>query len=146
MNADAVAARAVAGMPAALELLGEYLRYPAISCEAEHASDVRALAARIRDDLEAMGLDRARVLELEGALPAVAAEWLGAGSDAPTVLIYGHLDLQPVAGEEWHSDPHEPTRRGDRLYARVIDAVYARGGTCVSAGELAAEAAAQVNA
>lgn len=116
--AAAVAARARADLPAAIDQLCDYLRYPAISCETDHALDVRRLASRIRDDLDALGLDRARVLELEGALPAVAAEWMKAGDGAPTVLIYGHLDLQPVAGEAWSTPPHEPTRVGDRLYAR----------------------------
>ena len=47
---------------------------------------------------------------------AVAAEWLDAGPDKPTVLIYGHLDLQPVEREHWATDPHVATRKGDRLY------------------------------
>ncbi len=116
--APAVAARADAAFDATVEKLGAYLRIPAISCQPENADDVRRLAALIRDDLEALGLDRARVLELDDALPCVAAEWLHAGPDAPTVLVYGHLDLQPVRGEVWDSPPHEPTIRGDRLYAR----------------------------
>ena len=58
-----------------------------------------------------------RVLELDGALPIVAAEWHGRPG-APTVLIYGHLDLQPVKGERWDTPPHVATRVGDRLYAR----------------------------
>lgn len=116
--AQSVARRAAASVSDATELLCEYLRYPAISCDETHFDDVRRLAARIRDDLAELGLDSARVLEVEGALPAVAAEWLGAGPDAPTVLVYGHLDLQPVEREHWHTDPHEPTRKGDRLYAR----------------------------
>jgi acetylornithine deacetylase/succinyl-diaminopimelate desuccinylase-like protein len=78
---------------------------------------VRALAARIADDLAGLGFERARVVELDGALPLVAAEWLNAPGK-PTILIYGHLDLQPVKGEVWDSPPHEPTVRGDRLYAR----------------------------
>jgi acetylornithine deacetylase/succinyl-diaminopimelate desuccinylase-like protein len=98
--------------------LSEYLAYPAISCEAEHADDVRALAARIRDDLEQLGLEHCAVHELPDTLPIVVADWLHAGPEAPTVLVYGHLDLQPVAGEVWHTQPHEATRKGDRLYAR----------------------------
>ncbi len=117
-TAQAVARRAAAGFDETLTRLEGYLRIPAISCEPEHADDVRALAAKIRDDLEALGLDRARVLEVDGALPIVAAEWLRAGDDKPTVLVYGHLDLQPVPEPEWETPPHVPTRRGDRLYAR----------------------------
>ncbi|MCO4746562.1 MAG: M20/M25/M40 family metallo-hydrolase [Proteobacteria bacterium] len=114
----ATAARASAQMGETLDLLADYLAIPAISCEAEHHADVRLLAARIRDDLEKLGLSACEVLELDGALPIVVAEWMKAGADKPTVLIYGHLDLQPVEIEHWNSDPHVPTRRGDRLYAR----------------------------
>lgn len=116
--ADEVAALADARFEDAVTQLSAYLTLPAISCDPDHAGDVRALAARVRDDLEALGLHRSRVLELPDALPAVAAEWLGAGPDKPTVLIYGHLDLQPVKGETWATPPHQATRIGDRLYAR----------------------------
>jgi acetylornithine deacetylase/succinyl-diaminopimelate desuccinylase-like protein len=105
-------------LEATIGRLSEYLTYPAISCEAEHADDVRALAARIRDDLEQLGLEHCAVHELADTLPIVVADWLHAGPEAPTVLIYGHLDLQPVAGEVWHTQPHKATRKGDRLYAR----------------------------
>jgi acetylornithine deacetylase/succinyl-diaminopimelate desuccinylase-like protein len=115
---DTVASRALASVPAALQRLCGYLRTPAISCDPDHAADVRALAAQVAGDLGALGLDRARVLELPGALPIVAAEWLRAGPGRPTILVYGHLDLQPVKGEVWTSPPHEPTVRDGRLYAR----------------------------
>ena len=115
---DSVAAYARASFQDTLSLLESYLRIPAISCEPEHAGDVRALAACIRDDLEALGLEEARILDVEGALPVVAAQWMKAGEDKPTVLIYGHMDLQPVPEPEWRTPPHEPTRVGDRLYAR----------------------------
>lgn len=115
---DAVAAAADEAFEQAVEILSDYLTFPAISCDPAHHSDVRRLAARIASDLAELGLDRARVVELDGALPMVAAEWLHAGPDAPTVLVYGHIDLQPVRGEIWHTSPHQATRRGDRLYAR----------------------------
>ena len=117
-RADAVARRALDGVDDTIAVLSDYLAIPAISCEPEHADDVRALAAKIRDDLEALGMDRARVHELVDALPIVAAEWLHAGADKPTVLVYGHLDLQPVPEPEWVTPPHQATRRGDRLFAR----------------------------
>lgn len=102
----------------AVDAVCHYLRIPAISCDPEHHEDVRQLAAEIRDDLEALGLHNARVLQLDNALPSVAAEWLEAGPDKPTVLIYGHLDIQPVKGEVWASPPHEPVIRNGRLYGR----------------------------
>jgi acetylornithine deacetylase/succinyl-diaminopimelate desuccinylase-like protein len=113
-----VVARAQKALEPAIERLSTYLRVPAISCDPAHAGDVRTLANQIRDDLAALGFDRARVLDVDGAHPIVAAEWLKAGPAKPTILIYGHFDLQPVKGEHWATPPHEPTRKGDRLYAR----------------------------
>ena len=101
-----------------IEVLSNYLRIPAISCEKEHAQDVDRLAEKVRDDLEGLGMERSRVLRLPDALPIVAAEWLHAGEDKPTILVYGHMDLQPVAGEPWDTEPHEPVMRGERLFAR----------------------------
>lgn len=115
---EAVAARADAAFDETIAHLGEYLAIPAISCDPDHFDDVRRLAARIRDDLEALGMENARVLDIEGALPSVAADWLGAGPGAPTVLVYGHLDLQPVKGEPWVTPPHEMVEQDGRLYAR----------------------------
>ncbi len=115
---EAVAGRGASQFEQTLERLVAYLRYPAISCQSENAKDVAALGERIRQDLEALGMDNSRLLTVEGALPVVAAEWLRAGDDKPTVLIYGHMDLQPVNEPEWRTDPHVATRMGDRLYAR----------------------------
>ncbi len=116
-QADQVAAHAKARFADTVQRLTEYLRYPAISCEAEHARDVRALAERIVDDLAALGLSHCRALEVEGALPCVAAERI-VDPAWPTVLVYGHLDLQPVAGEHWDTPPHEARAVDGRLYAR----------------------------
>jgi acetylornithine deacetylase/succinyl-diaminopimelate desuccinylase-like protein len=113
----AVAERAERLVPEGISALSEYLAIPAISCQAENAVDVRRLADRIRQDLESLGFE-ARLLELDGALPCVAAQHLGAGPEAPTVLVYGHLDLQPVNEDNWRTDPHVATTVGDRLYAR----------------------------
>ena len=113
-----VLAAAEANFEPAIDRLSSYLRIPAVSCDPKHAPDIARLADLVADDLAALGLD-ARVLQLDGALPCVAASWLKAGPDAPTILIYGHLDLQPVdGGDGWRTPPHERTRVGDRLYAR----------------------------
>lgn len=117
-QADAVAAHARAAIDAAIARLSRYLTYPAISSDPAHHADVARLAATIAADLTTLGFDRARVLTLDGALPVVAAERMKAGPAAPTVLVYGHLDLQPVAGEPWDTEPHVATKKGDRLYAR----------------------------
>ncbi len=102
------------------ELTG-YLEYPAISCDPAHAADVGRLARRIASDLTSLGF-LAQVRSLEGALPLVAASRKCGRPGAPTLLIYGHLDLQPVRGEAWSTPPHRATRKssrdGERLYAR----------------------------
>ncbi|HTM46479.1 MAG TPA: M20/M25/M40 family metallo-hydrolase [Polyangiaceae bacterium] len=112
------AEHAVSAWPRPLERLKGYLQYPAISCDPAHHGDVRALAARIAADLKNEFGFESRVLELKGALPVVTAERRSKNANAPTLLIYGHLDLQPVKGEPWTSPPHEPQIRDGRLYAR----------------------------
>lgn len=101
--------------------LSAVLTVPAISCEPAHAPDVTRLAELVRQKLDALGF-QARVRQLPGALPLVSAERDCGRPDAPTLLIYGHLDLQPVAGEVWNTPPHQATRLrapdGERLYAR----------------------------
>lgn len=98
--------------------LGRYLAYAPISSEPEAKPRLMQLAEALRGDLAALGLSRARVLELPDALPCVAAEWMGAGPNAPTVLVYGHFDVQPVKGEAWSTEPHALVRKGARLYGR----------------------------
>jgi cysteinylglycine-S-conjugate dipeptidase len=98
--------------------LERYLAYAPISSDPAAAGAVADLARTLQADLTKLGLARARLLELPNALPCVAAEWLGAGPLAPTILVYGHFDVQPVAGEAWDTAPHALTRKGDRLYGR----------------------------
>jgi acetylornithine deacetylase/succinyl-diaminopimelate desuccinylase-like protein len=115
--APAVEAAACAAFPETLAELVAFLRIPSISCEPDHHPDVAALAEMVAQRCRDLGFS-ARLLQLPGALPCVSAEWMGAGNDAPTLLIYGHLDLQPVQGEPWTTPPHEGQVRGGRLYAR----------------------------
>jgi len=97
--------------------LFEFLRIPSISARSEHQPDMQRaaewLAARMRD----AGLEAS--IERTPGHPIVVGEWRGAGPDAPTVLIYGHYDVQPAEPLElWTSPPFEPTIRDGRLYAR----------------------------
>ena len=115
-------------LEAGITRLSGFLKIPAISCDRAHAGDVRRLAEHVCADLQRAGFEKCRVLDVkapEGAHPAhpcVSAEWMKAGPKKPTVLVYGHLDLQPVKGEAWDPPPHEPVRKmtpsGERLYAR----------------------------
>ncbi len=101
-----------------LEELKTFLRIPSISTQAEHKADIERAATWLRDALLDAGFLKAEVLPTTGH-PIVYAEWLAAGSAAPTVLIYGHYDVQPPDPLElWHTPPFEPTVVGDNLVAR----------------------------
>jgi hypothetical protein len=88
--------------------LCDWLRIPSISAHPDRAGDVRRSAEFTAELLTGAGLEHAQVLETAG-LPSVYADHLHAGRDAPTVLVYGHHDVQPVDPlEEWTSPPFEP--------------------------------------
>src|SRR5713226_1671341 len=98
------------------ELIG-FLRIPSISSQPEHADDVRAAADHLADVYTHIGLENAEVIDTAGH-PVVYADWLHA-PDAPTVLVYGHYDVQPVDPLDlWTSPPFEPVVVGDRILAR----------------------------
>lgn len=85
-----------------------WLRIPSISAHAAHDADVQESAAFIAAHCRTMGLEHVTILETPGQ-PSVYADWLHAGVDAPTVLIYGHHDVQPVDPiESWTSPPFVP--------------------------------------
>ena len=97
--------------------LDDFLRIPSISAKSEHDADTRASAEWLSAKLADAGLE-SEVVDTPGH-PIVLAEWRGAGPDAPTVLIYGHYDVQPPEPLDlWDSPPFEPTVRDGRLYAR----------------------------
>ncbi|HXA49930.1 MAG TPA: dipeptidase [Candidatus Acidoferrum sp.] len=100
-----------------LEGLKSFLRIPSISTLSEHKPDVRRAAEFARDELIAAGMTLAELIEGAGN-PLVYAEWLGAPGE-PTILFYGHYDVQPAEPlDEWKSPPFEPEVRGDNIYAR----------------------------
>ena len=100
-----------------LESYMAFLRIPSISALPEHAPDCRRAAEWLAEALTAAGLEHAEVAET-GGHPVVYADWLHA-SDAPTVLVYGHYDVQPVDPLDlWTSPPFEPVVVGDRILAR----------------------------
>jgi acetylornithine deacetylase/succinyl-diaminopimelate desuccinylase-like protein len=96
--------------------LYDFLRMPSISAKSEHDGDTRRTAEWLSARLAAAGL-KSEVIETPGH-PIVLAEWRGAPG-APTVLVYGHYDVQPPEPlDEWLSPPFEPTVRDGRLYGR----------------------------
>ena len=97
--------------------LYDFLRIPSISAKSEHDGDTRRTAEWFAEKLTSAGLS-AEIIETPGH-PIVLGEWRGAGPEAPTVLIYGHYDVQPPEPLElWTSPPFEPTERDGRIYAR----------------------------
>jgi acetylornithine deacetylase/succinyl-diaminopimelate desuccinylase-like protein len=96
-----------------------FLRIPSISALPEHAPDVRRAAEFVRDWLARAGLDNARLMEDSGGgNPLVRAESLKAPGK-PTLLLYGHYDVQPPDPlDEWKSPPFEPAIRDGNIYAR----------------------------
>lgn len=98
--------------------LKELLEIPSISALLEHQPDMQRAAQWLVDHFTAMGLKHVKVNPTPGH-PIVTADWLDAGPDKPTVLIYGHYDVQPVDPIElWHSDPFHAEVRGDYLFGR----------------------------
>ncbi|HLE97471.1 MAG TPA: dipeptidase [Candidatus Thermoplasmatota archaeon] len=101
----------------ALEELKEFLRIPSVSAQPKHAKDVERAAQWVADALRRAGMPTVEVAPTAGH-PIVYAEWLGAPG-APTLLLYGHYDVQPPEPLDlWKSPPFEPTERGGDLYAR----------------------------
>ncbi len=101
------------------EALCDLVRIPSISAEGHDPEPVRRSAQATAQLLRGAGLDDVRLLEVEDTHPYVYGAWLSAGHRAPTVLLYAHHDVQPVAtADRWHSPPFEPTVRDGRLYGR----------------------------
>ena len=94
-----------------LEDLVAWCAIPSISSMPAHAGDMLRAAEWGADRLGLAGLEDVAVLSTAGH-PVVYGEWLGAGSDQPTVLVYGHYDVQPTLDlEAWQSPPFEPRER-----------------------------------
>jgi acetylornithine deacetylase/succinyl-diaminopimelate desuccinylase-like protein len=97
--------------------LQEFIRIPSISTSEEHAGDIRRAAAFVAQALGDAGLENIEVIPTAGH-PLVYADWMHAPGK-PTVLCYGHYDVQPPDPLElWESPPFEPTVRNGNLYAR----------------------------
>ena len=96
----------------------EFLRIPSISTVSERAPEVAAAADWLAQQMEQAGLENVEVIQTSGH-PLVYGDWLHAGPASPTVLVYGHYDVQPPDPLElWNSPPFEPRIQDDYLYAR----------------------------
>ena len=103
-----------------IEDLKRWLAIPSVSADPARHGDVRHSAAWLAGHLRAAGFPVAEVWEPpSGGLPAVFAEWPSADPAAPTVLVYGHHDVQPAEPlQEWDSPPFQPAERDGRLLGR----------------------------
>ena len=100
-----------------VEELKAYLAIPSISALPQHAGDVKRCAEWTADEMRRIGLQNVRLIDTPG-FPVVYGDWLGA-EGAPTILFYGHYDVQPVDPLElWESPPFEATVRDGEIYAR----------------------------
>lgn len=100
-----------------IDELKEYIAIPSISTSSENKNDMKDCAAFVKAKLEAAGMSKTEIFETEGH-PIVYGEWLEQPGK-PTVLIYGHYDVQPVDPIElWESPPFEADIRGNKIYAR----------------------------
>lgn len=98
--------------------LKSILAIPSISNDGERKNDVLKCAEWVRDRLNSIGLKDVKIYPTPGH-PIVFGQWLEAGDKAPTILIYGHYDVQPVDPIElWTNPPFEPVIKNGKIYAR----------------------------
>ncbi|HEU0054137.1 MAG TPA: M20/M25/M40 family metallo-hydrolase, partial [Longimicrobium sp.] len=100
-----------------LEELNDWLRIPSVSAKSEHKADTARAAEWLAERMRQAGLTTVEVVPTAGH-PVVLGEWRGAPG-RPTLLVYGHYDVQPPEPlDEWKSPPFEPTVRDGKLFAR----------------------------
>ena len=100
-----------------LEELKEFVRIPSISADPKKSESMIKCAMWVKKQMDVMGMENTEIIETEGH-PSVYGEWCRA-EGKPTILIYGHYDVQPVDPVElWDSPPFEPTVKNGGLYGR----------------------------
>lgn len=101
-----------------LEELGELIAIPSISADSAYDKDIQRAAEWLSAKLKSLGFDKVQIMPTEGH-PLVYGEYMKAGKDAATMMVYGHYDVQPADPVElWESEPFKATIRGEGLYAR----------------------------
>jgi len=103
-----------------LSRLFQFVKIPSVSALSEHKKDMTSATEFLSNELTELGFKNIEICET-GGHPVVYGEWLEAGGDVPTVLLYGHYDVQPVDPvDEWDTEPFDPTLKGSRIYSRGI--------------------------
>lgn len=115
------------------ELLEEFLRIPSISTLPAHKSDMKRAATWLVDRLRELGFENVAILPTVRH-PVVVGDLTAAQADAPSILVYGHYDVQPSDPDEfWESPAFEPTVRGENLYARGASDMKGQVVACLAA-------------
>ncbi len=98
--------------------LADFIAIPSVSAQDEHFDDVVRAGEWVVSRLVKAGITNARMMQTE-THPVVYGDWMGAGADKPTILIYGHFDVQPADPFElWDTPPFEPSIKDGRIYGR----------------------------
>lgn len=98
--------------------LFELLRIPSVSTDPAYADEMQRTAEWLVAHMRQLGLDNAQVMPTAG-YPVAYGEWMGAGPDKPTLLVYGHYDVVPAKMEDgWETSPFEPVEKDGKIYAR----------------------------
>jgi acetylornithine deacetylase/succinyl-diaminopimelate desuccinylase-like protein len=117
-----------------LNVLREVLAFGSISTSDEHRDEIQKTAQWVARRLEWLGIQNVAIMPTERH-PVVYGEWLGAPGK-PTMLIYGHYDVQPVDPLElWQTEPFSPTLKGENLYARGASDMKGQVTACLNALE-----------
>lgn len=127
------------GRDAHVQELLELVRMPSVSTDPERAGDVRATAEWVSRRLSAAGVPEVKIVESAGH-PAVVGRWI-AHEDQPTILIYGHYDVQPAEPLDlWETPPFEPSVNGDIVVGRGVSDMKGNLLTAIYGVEAAARA------
>ena len=98
--------------------LAEFISIPSVSALPDHFGDIEKAAKWLKERLILAGIENSEIMET-GGHPSVYGDWLHAGPDKPTILIYGHFDVQPVDPVElWNDDPFSGLVKEDKIYGR----------------------------
>ena len=96
----------------------DFVRIPSVSADAAYAADVVTAGEWVVARMQAAGFQNVTMMPTAGH-PVVYGDWLNAGPDKPTILIYGHFDVQPAEPFDlWHSPPFAPEIRDDKVFGR----------------------------